>query len=194
MLAPPFDQLPNTAISHHSCVAGERIFSQASASSALYYLISGEVHLLRFGSDGTQVMIHRAFSGDFFAEASLFSASYHCDAVSQTDCRLVRLDKTRVLAEIENNPTFSAALSAHFAHQVQSYRRLLELRAIKSADERVLAAIDAGLMGGNIKAFANEIDLTHEATYRALAKATSQGKLIKTGRGQYQRNAGQPSA
>ena len=194
MLAPPFDQLPDAAVSHRSCVAGERIFSQASRCRALYYLVSGEVHLLRFGSDGTQVMIHRAFSGDFFAEASLFSPTYHCDAVAQMDCQLVRLDKTHILAEMKNNPTFAAALSAHFAHQVQSYRRLLELRAIKSANERVLAAIDAGLMGGNIKAFASEIGLTHEATYRALAKATSHGKLIKTGRGQYQRRVGQPSA
>ena len=187
MLPPPFDQLPSSAIRTQNCASGERVFSQASRTRAIYYLISGEVHLLRFGSDGGQVMIHRAFGGDFFAEAALFSPAYHCDAVAQADCRLVRLDKKQVLSEIQNNPVFSAAVSKHFAHQVQSYRRFLELRSIKSADARVLAAIDAGLLGGSIKALASEIGLTHEATYRALSKAVAQGKLIKTARGRYQR-------
>ena len=190
MLPPPFDQLPSSTIREQNCLAGERVFSQASRTRAIYYLISGEVHLLRFGRDGAQVMIHRAFGGDFFAEAALFSSNYHCDAIAQVDCRLVRLDKKQVLSEIQNNPVFSTAVSEHFAHQVQSYRRLLELRSIRSADARVLAAIDAGLLGGNIKALASEIGLTHEAAYRALSKAVSQGKLTKTGRGRYQRRVG----
>ena len=190
MLPPPFDLLPSAAIQQQDYKSGERVFSQASRTRAIYYLISGEVHLLRFGRDGGQVMIHRAFGGDFFAEAALFSSNYHCDAIAQKDCRLVRLDKKRVLSEMQNNPDFSVAVSQHFAHQVQSYRRLLELRSIKSADARVLAAIDAGLLGGNIKALASEIGLTHEATYRALSKAVAQGKLIKAGRGRYQRRSG----
>ena len=187
MLPPPFDQLPDRAISQKTYVSGERIFSQESHSRAIYYLVRGEVHLLRFGSDGTQVMIHRAFGGDFFAEASLFSPAYHCDAVAQVDCDLIRLDKRQILEEMERSPAFALSVSAHFARQVQSYRRLLEIRSIRSADERVLAAVDTGLLGGNIKAFASEIGLTHEATYRSLARAVRQGRLVKTGRGQYQR-------
>ena len=56
---------------------------------------------------------------------------------------------------------------------------------IRSAEERVLAAVSDGLLDGSIKRFAAEIGLTHEATYRTLARLVSREKLRKTGRGSY---------
>lgn len=187
MLPAPFDQLCDAAIRNRSCAPHETVFSQGKNAVAIYYLVSGEVHLLRFGKDGTKVMIHRAHAGELFAEASLFSTSYHCDAIAQVECHLLRLDKRQILRQMQSNPKFSVALTAHLAHQVQAYRRLLEIRSIRSAPERVLSAVDARSLDGGIKAFVSEFGLTHEATYRALARLVKNRKLIKTGRGQYQR-------
>ena len=41
------------------------------------------------------------------------------------------------------------------------------------------------MLGKEIKQFAAEIGLTHEATYRALAKLVKDGRIEKAGRGQY---------
>lgn len=140
---------------------------------------------MRFGREGEAIAIHRAFSGECFAEASLFSETYHCDAVAVMNSQIVRLDKAMTLEWLNNDPAFSQAFNAHLAHQVQSYRRLLELRSIRSAKERVYVAIQEGLLKGQINSFAAQIGLTHEATYRALSSLVKSGRLDRKARGQF---------
>lgn len=154
-------------------------------SSGFYYVIEGEVHLIRHLESGETLPIHRAFSGDFFAEASLFSESYHCDAVTQTECKLIKIDHQVTLKLLNESSDFALEVTAHLARQVQNYRRLLELRSIRSAKDRVLAAIHEGFLKGQINSFASQIGLTQEATYRALSELVQSGALIKLKRGQY---------
>ncbi len=96
------------------------------------------------------------------------------------------MDKARILQTMQQNALFALALSARFAGQIQACRRRLELLAIRSADKRDYAGMAEGLLTGSVKSLAAEIGLTHEATYRALAKLTARGALVKTGRGTYQ--------
>lgn len=144
------------------------------------------MHLLRYTEMGEVIPIHRAFSGECFAEASLFSQAYHCDALAKCDCELARIDRHQTLKLMDADPLFARHVSAYLAQQVQDYRRILELRSIRSAEERVLAAIAEGWMKGNIMSFAGQIGLTHEAAYRALSALVKTGQLVKPRRGQYQ--------
>ena len=45
-------------------------------------LEAGEIRLARSDPEGREVILFRAQPGDTFAEASLFSETYHCDAVA----------------------------------------------------------------------------------------------------------------
>ena len=54
------------------------------------------------------------------------------------------------------------------AIKTQHYRHLIEILAIRSAQARVYAAIEAGYLDGPVADFAARIHLTHEACYRAL--------------------------
>lgn len=185
MLLEPFSLVPPQALQRQSLLAGAVLFRQSDPATGMYLLEAGEVHLLRYGQEGSEIIIHRAFSGESFAEASLFSELYHCDAVARAPSVVVRMDKLAALELLQNSADFAVSLAAHLAGQVQSYRSLNELRAIKSAETRVLAAITEGRLKGNIKAFASQIGLSHEATYRALASLVKNQRLQKSAHGSY---------
>ena len=164
---------------------GDFLFRQNDPTFAMFFLQKGQIQLIRHGQDGEQIILHHAHSGETFAEASLFSDHYHCDAVALENVKLQLYDKRYILQQMQQNPTFSMAISAHFAGQIQAHRRRLEIHSIRRADQRIFSALLAGLTMDDIKSFAAKIGLTHEATYRGLAKLVSQGKLHKTARGKY---------
>lgn len=164
----------------------ELLFRQSDPPSFLYFLRAGHVQLRRHTEAGEAIIIHNAHGGQTFAEASLFSSNYHCDAVACETSELVAMNKVRILKTMRQNSLFAFALSARFATEMQAQRRKLELVSIKSAPQRVFAAIADGMLTGSVTTFAAEIGLTHEATYRALTQLTRQGALVKTGRGRYE--------
>lgn len=185
MLPVPFSRLSASAIKHISNQADEAIFNLGEPSEAIFFVITGEVHLRRYTENGELITIHRAFSNQYFAEASLFSDNYHCDAIAVQNADIIHIDRFKVLELIKADSDFALQVTSFLAKQVQDYRRLLELRSIRSAKDRVYAGIAEGWMRGNIMSFANQIGLTHEATYRALSQLVRSKKVMKLGRGIY---------
>lgn len=185
MLPHPFDLLPSTASAMRLLKKGMPLFRRDDPATAMYYVIAGQVDLLRYTRLGDEVIIHRAHVGESFAEAGLFSDTYHCDAIAAADTELVRIDKVAIVQRMELEPDFAIAISARFAGQIQNYRRRLEIVAIRDATSRVFAAVADGMLTGSIKSGAAQIGLTHEAVYRALSALVRSGRLTKTGRGSY---------
>ncbi len=180
-----YDILPKSARQVINIAPGAPVFRQGDKTLGMFWVVTGEVQLQRHSKDGVKVIIHRAKSGDTFAEAALFSKAYHCDAVATQSGEVVRFDRQKILDLLKVNQKFSFDLMKQFAIQIQSYRRKLELLAINNAQERVYSALADGLMTTDIKTFAIEIGLTHETVYRALAALAKANKIIKSGRGRY---------
>ncbi|MEE9375803.1 MAG: Crp/Fnr family transcriptional regulator [Rhizobiaceae bacterium] len=185
MLPKPFDLIPTKAHHPRRFDKNGLVFRQGGKTRGLFFVIDGCIELRRFTEAGQTITIHRARSSETFAEASLFSQTYHCDGIATCESNLVELDRSIILEKIQNDPNFALAIAKRFAQQNQYYRRKLELLAIKSAEDRIYTAIVDGLFTGKIKAFATDIGLTHEAVYRGLAKLVDKSLLIKTGRGKY---------
>lgn len=182
--------LPNW-IDRESCTqrlfkAGENIFRQNEPTVGFYFILEGSAELRRVSLEGSNIVLHHAVAGEAFAEASLFSPTYHCDAVAYADTSTLFLRKDITLARLAKDSAFATSLLAHMARQVQHYRALQQLQAIRRADERVLAALQLGLSTNNWISFAGQIGLSHEAVYRALKVLTQQGKVQRLARGQYQ--------
>lgn len=186
MLPEPFSLIPKTSCRQDHYLAGEHLFHMGDVSDAIFFVLSGEVHLQRYTRTGDLIVIHRAFANGVFAEASLFSDSYHCDGVAQMETSIIAIFKRDILSLMDADPGFALKVTAYFAKQVQDYRRLLELRSIRSAKDRVLAGLQEGWHQGSILSFAAQIGLTHEATYRALNQLVRTGRLKKKGRGDYE--------
>lgn len=184
-LPPPFDKLDGFSTSERGLTSGELLFRQGDSTRGLFALASGRVELRRVTRSGNMVVIHNVRQGEIFAEASLFSSTYHCDAIALDKCRLIEFDKRAILSRFTEQPDFALAMTQRFAIQIQSYRRKIEIIAIRNAQERVFAAVSEGLLQSDIKSFASEIGLTHETVYRALANLVLNGRLTKSGRGIY---------
>ncbi len=161
------------------------VFRQGAPTFGLLRVRSGVVIVQRVGSDGGVTVMHRAAEGDIFAEASLFSDHYHCDAVCVEPCEIDTVDKADVIRELDSNSLFSNALMAYLAHSLHNARELLALRSVASAEERILAGLRLGLLRDTVAAFAEHIGITPATCYRGLKVLLANGHVIKTSRGHY---------
>jgi len=185
MLVKPFHMLPPHAFRRKKYVRNDLVFKQGEDTRGLFFVLIGQVNLCRYTESGHAITVHRATANTLFAEASLFSDRYHCDAQCNTACEIFCIDKAAILKCMDSEPTFSKQFNKLLASQIQNYRQILEIVAIKSATDRILAAVTAGYLVGSVTDFASQIGLTHEACYRGLRKLTCDGILIQTGRGKY---------
>ena len=118
--------------------AGEVLFEQGDRAAAIYKVESGRLRLVRRTVDDHLVILHTACRREFFAEASLFAATYHCDAVAAEPSRIQVYPKAKVMEPLRTDPVLAPAFMARLAHQFQELRARMELRSIRSARERVL--------------------------------------------------------
>jgi CRP-like cAMP-binding protein len=157
--------------------AGQVLFRRGTRTVGLYEVVSGNLRLARVDRAGREAVLHVAAAGDTIAEASLFSPTYHCDAIVTTDAIVRLYPKAAMLAEFERNPSAMRAFTAMLGHQVMNLRTRLEQRNIRSARDRVrhYLAVNAGadgrtvVLSGTLKELAGELGLTHEALYRTLS-------------------------
>jgi len=179
---------PPTETRQRSLTRGEVLFRKGDATVGLFEIEQGQVRLTRTDQTGCEVVLHIAGPGGLIAEASLFSAVYHCDAVAVTDARVRLHPKDVLLAEFRRNPEALATFASRLAHEVMALRTCLELRNIRSARERVrnYLALHTGEDGrtitlrGTLKDLAAELGLTHEALYRTLGRLEVQGIITRT--------------
>lgn len=167
---------------------GQVLFLRGDTARGPYILKQGQVRLYRQDVSGSEVTLHRVRPGERFAEASIFSDIYHCDCIADEDSHILAVPKSAILQGLESDFGFAAALAEAFAKQVMGLRSQLELRNIRSAEERVLAALNlkAGVsdtrftLKGTLKGFAAEIGLSHEALYRTLRKLEQTGRIKRS--------------
>jgi CRP/FNR family transcriptional regulator, dissimilatory nitrate respiration regulator len=169
--------------------AGETLFHLGDKTSGLYQVIAGRVRLTRIDRSGRETVLYVSGVGETLAEASLFSPTYHCDAVASTDAVVRVYPKAAVLDAFAKDPKAAQAFTATLAHQLMGLRTRLEQRNIYSARERVrhFLALNTGADGrtvnlsGTLKEAAAELGLTHEALYRTLAALERAGEIKREG-------------
>jgi CRP/FNR family transcriptional regulator, dissimilatory nitrate respiration regulator len=169
--------------------AGETLFRAGTRTIGLFEVVTGKVRLARVDRSGREAVLQVAANGETFAEASLFSPSYHCDAIAATDA-LVRLyPKKILLKELERDPKLARAFTARLAQQVMALRTRLEQRNILSARERIRHFLTLNLgadgqtveLSGTLKDLAADLGLSHEALYRTLADMEKVNEIKRVG-------------
>ena len=185
MLDTLLNDLPPRALKTIKARQGDTLFRSGKKSSGLFRVLRGTVFLQRTTRSGDALILHRASAGDFFAEASIFSDTYHCDAICAVDSLVIRYGRRAILAIMHQDPAFASLFAQHLAEQVQRHRAHAEILAIRSAKQRIFAAVHAGYLQGRVTELAGRINLTHEACYRGLKALCDDGKLRRVGRGRY---------
>jgi CRP-like cAMP-binding protein len=171
----------------HGLARGAPVFRQGDPATAVFLVETGRVRLFRILEDGSSLSLYVAEAGDSFAEASLSAAHYHCDAIAETDAVVLALPKADLLAALAADPAECLALALALASQVRDLRARLELRDIRSAATRVLAWLRLHASGNpphvrlrrSWTQIADELGLTREAVYRALATLEGAGRISR---------------
>ena len=162
--------------------AGETLFRIGDRVKGVFSVISGEVRLIRRDRNGTEVVLQRS-RGGFFAEASLGSKAYHCDAVANKKGAVLRFPAQAFRAALDEDADFRDAWMSHLAREVRKLRAQCERLSLHNAVDRIVHYIESEGADGAItlnqsrKAWATELGLTHEALYRALRRLQADGTL-----------------
>jgi CRP-like cAMP-binding protein len=158
--------------------SGQYLFHIGDRVRAIYLVKEGWVHLIRHQNDGTVLILQKSGPGSVVAEASVYSETYHCDAVASGPAQLRSFAKADILLRLHDDRDFADAWAKHLAHELQKARLHAEILSIKTVARR----LDAWIVShdgdtprkGDWKMVANEIGISPEALYREMAKRQRQ--------------------
>ncbi|MBC8159482.1 MAG: Crp/Fnr family transcriptional regulator [Alphaproteobacteria bacterium] len=167
-------QLIATADKRRMLAQGTHLFHQGDRVSAIFVVEEGLVELTRHQRDGAPIVLQRATRQTVLAEASVYSETYHCDAVVALPASVCEIPKAAFLERLREDDAFSGFWAAHLAREVQGARYRSEILSRKTVAER----LDGWLTWhgnelpakGQWKGLAGQIGVSPEALYRELAK------------------------
>jgi CRP-like cAMP-binding protein len=167
----------------------EPLFRQGEPAGTVFLIVRGRLRMVRNLASGDRITIHTGRTGELFAEGSLFSNVYQCDAIAAEPTRVRACGKAEMLAAIRDSPSTMLALLEQVTHSLHHARAMRELRNIRSAKDRVLRHLFLSASKDGAVDFdrpllevAEDLGLTHEAYYRALAVLARAGEIKRMGR------------
>jgi CRP-like cAMP-binding protein len=166
--------------------AGEILFRTGDRPEQLYFVVEGELLLVRHSRGGQQVVLQRARAG-FLAEASIESRRYHCDGVAKSRTIACAFPMAAFRQALADEARFRAAWTSHLAREIRRLRAQCECLALRSAPDRIVHYIESEGADGAIaltqplKSWALDLGLTHEALYRAIARMKRSGEISVQG-------------
>ncbi len=160
---------------------GTLLFARGDDVVWCFVLEDGEVKLSRSLPNGNELVLHRAKAPGIVAEASVYSTTYHCDAVCLSQCIVRKLRVSQFLRLIEEDTKMSLNWSLHLAQSLQLARYRAEILTMNKVSERLDAWLDCHSgefpPKGKWKEIAAEIGVSAEALYRELARRRTYGDL-----------------
>ncbi len=167
-LAPLFDGTERRLLDAGAC-----LFHAGDPVSSMYFVADGAVDLTRVTGSGAPVILQRARRGDFLAEASAYSANYHCDARAVTVAVVLAVPVTRFRDRLAQDTGLAAAWAALLAQAVQAARLRAEIRTLRTVAERLDAWLGEGRVlpaKGAWQDLAAELGVSREALYREFSR------------------------
>lgn len=161
---------------------GETLFRLGDRLRGIFYVVAGEIRLVRRARNGTDIVMQRS-RGGFFAEASFNTKVYHCDAVVAAPGAVLCFPAQAFRAALDTDVVFRNAWMVHLVHELLKSRARCERLGLKSAEQRIVHYIESEGADGIVnlsesrKAWATELGLTHEALYRTLRRLKANGML-----------------
>jgi len=158
------------------------VFDQGDCPKAMFFVLSGEVRLMRQSSSGGEIVLQRTWRG-FLAEASFDQQVYHCDAVAAATSSILAIPR-KAFRDALMAGDFRDRWIAHLALELRRVRAQAERLSLRTARERIVHLVETEGKSGAIdlkqskKDWAAELGLTHEALYRALAQMKARGELM----------------
>ncbi|WP_176473891.1 Crp/Fnr family transcriptional regulator [Actibacterium ureilyticum] len=152
---------------------GQSVFRSGDPVRMMYLVTGGQIALVRHTRAGTPLMLARVGPGGVLAEASAYSAVYHCDGTARGRSQLRMLPVARFLDHVHGATGPARAWAAQLARALQAARMQSEIRSLNTVAERLdawLSDNEALPPRGQIQDLAHSLGVTREALYRELAR------------------------
>ena len=168
---------------------GELIYCQNQEADSIFTLQSGRLKIERYTSDGKPVPLRIVRPGEMFGELAVLNRMYLDNALCELDSCVVTYPIALIQRAIDCQSETMKLFASNMLKTIQSMSHSLELRTIRSAQERVLRYLSLVKEADEkyiqldrpYKDIAEQIGLTPEALYRTLAKLEQGGLISRSG-------------
>lgn len=180
MIAIMFDWLSQvfSDAARRSFEKGERLFHTGDQVLKVFWVLDGQIDLVRVTPSGNEMVLQSAGQGTVLAEASVYSECYHCDAIARSEGAIAQLGTNVFKDRLATNRTWAENWAGSLAHSVQRARLNTEIRSLKRVADRLdfwLAVNPDTFPERPIKDIAAEIGVSPEALYRELSSRRQHG-------------------
>lgn len=156
-----------------SIAKGAALFHASDPVRHVYFVVEGQVDLVRHGNSGRKLIFHSASMGQVLAEASVYASAYHCDGIARQSSRLLSIAVRSFHSLLAQNAAANEAWARYMAHGLQRERLHSELRTLKTVSARLDGWLDVyGALPpkGHWQDLAHTLGVSREALYRELAR------------------------
>lgn len=176
-----------TAGTLRSYKKGELIYCQGKQADSVCILQSGRIKIERYTDDGKSVPLKIVRPGQMFGELALLNRVSFDNAICELNSCVVTYPITLLQQEIDSQSETMKLLTHSMLGTIRSMTQGLELRTIRSAEERVMKYLSWVKQTGSkyiqlersYKDIAEHMGLTPEAVYRTLASLEKQGIISR---------------
>lgn len=122
--------------------AGETLFEQDSASDALYFLVEGQVHIIRQYPDGYDVILATENPYYVIGELSMLADLPRTGTVvAVSDCDLVKLSRDSIIGICDAMPEIGMQAITHLGQRLYYLNLRVREQAIGNVAARVATAL-----------------------------------------------------
>jgi CRP/FNR family cyclic AMP-dependent transcriptional regulator len=122
--------------------AGETLFEQDASSDALYFLVEGQVHIIRQYPDGYDVILATENPYYVIGELStLANLPRTGTVVAVSDCDLVKISRDAVIGICEDMPEIAVRAITHLGQRLYYLNLRVREQAIGNVAARVATAL-----------------------------------------------------
>ena len=164
-----------------TCARDAFLFRQGDPVRFMYLVVEGQIDLERHARSGTPMTLQRASVGRVVAEASAYSATYHCDGIAAEESRARAIPVTEFRRRVDRDSHLAGVWAAGLAHALQAARTNAEIRSLRTVAERLDTWLADGHSlppRGRLQSLAQILGVTREALYRELSKRDEQGRRL----------------
>lgn len=184
------DQLPaalQAVATYHNLHAEEVLFHRSEEARAIYAVKSGQIRLLHYTQTGQSISHYAVHAGEICAEVVLFLDAYTCNAIAEVPTQVLAFPTQIFLETLRQEPDFAIAFMAQLSYRLHMTKVMLELRSIRSAQERVLHYLrlivplekNTIVLEQPLKAIAADLSLSPEVLSRTLTQLESDGAIVR---------------
>lgn len=115
------------------------LFRKDEVCSGLYLLVYGRVKLFFSTQQGCEKILDILVQGDAFCESTMFlGKNYQVYAQTLSDCFLMHISKTAILAELENDPALARRIIDSLSRGIFERNAEIESYTLHSGRQRVI--------------------------------------------------------